>query len=81
MRLSLPDHLRSIDKRRVRRVFGQFVWEGMAGTEGAAVLLGHGNRFHALGAPPVRDGGLRRARVDHFKHARLRPRSVVINPR
>jgi len=51
---ALIDHLRSIDKRRVRRVFGELAQEEMAAIdEGLAVFLGLGGRFHASGAPPV----------------------------
>jgi len=51
---ALIDHLRSIDKRRVRSVFGELAREEMAAIdEGLAVFLGLGNRFHAPGAPPV----------------------------
>lgn len=52
---ALIDHLRSIDKRRVRRVFGELAREEMAAIdEGLAVFLGLGDRLHASGAPPVR---------------------------
>jgi mRNA interferase MazF len=51
---ALIDHLRSIDKRRVRRVFGELAREEMAAIdEGLAVFLGLGDRLHASGAPPV----------------------------
>ena len=51
---ALIDHLRSIDKRRVRRVFGELSREEMAAIdEGLAVFLGLGDRLHAPGAPPV----------------------------
>jgi mRNA interferase MazF len=51
---ALIDHLRSIDKRRVRRVFGELAQEEMAAIdEGLAVFLGLGGRLHASGAPPV----------------------------
>ena len=51
---ALIDHLRSIDKRRVRRVFGELAREEMAAIdEGLAVFLGLGGRLHASGAPPV----------------------------
>jgi mRNA interferase MazF len=48
------DHLRSIDKRRVRRVFGELAREEMAAIdEGLVVFLGLGDGPHALGVPPV----------------------------
>jgi mRNA interferase MazF len=51
---ALIDHLRSIDKRRVRRVFGELAKEEMAAIdEGLGVFLGLGDRLHAPGAPPV----------------------------
>src|ERR1035437_876103 len=51
---ALIDHLRSIDKRRVRRVFGELAREEMAAiNEGLAVFLGMGDRLHGTGAPPV----------------------------
>jgi mRNA interferase MazF len=51
---ALIDHLRSIDKRRVRRVLGELAQEEMAAIdEGLAVFLGLGGRLHASGVPPV----------------------------
>ncbi len=51
---ALIDHLRSIDKRRVRRVFGEVAAEEIAAIdEGLAVFLGLGDRLHCLGARPV----------------------------
>jgi mRNA interferase MazF len=48
---ALVDHLRSIDKRRVRRVFGKLEREEMiAIDEGLAVFLGLGDRLHDAGA-------------------------------
>jgi mRNA interferase MazF len=48
---ALVDHLRSIDKRRVRRVFGKLEREEMiAIDEGLAVFLGLGDRLHDGGA-------------------------------
>ncbi len=48
------DHLRSIDKRRIRRVFGELAPEDIAAIdEGLAVFLGLGDRLHGAGAPPV----------------------------
>jgi mRNA interferase MazF len=51
---ALIDHLRSIDKRRVRRVFGEIPHEEMAAIdEGLAAFLGLADRLHASGAPAV----------------------------
>jgi len=51
---ALIDHLRSIDKRRVRRVFGELAADEIAAIdEGLAVFLGLGDRLHAGGALPV----------------------------
>lgn len=51
---ALIDHLRSIDKRRVRRVFGELAQEEMAAIdEGLAVFLGLGDRLRASVAPRV----------------------------
>ena len=51
---ALIDHLRSVDKRRVRRVFGETAREEMAAIdEGLAVFLGLGDRLHGAGASPV----------------------------
>ena len=51
---ALIDHLRSIDKRRVRRVFGELTREEMAAIdEGLAVFLGLSHRPHLPGTPPV----------------------------
>ena len=51
---ALIDHLRSIDKRRVQRVFGELAREEMAAIdEGLVVFLGLGDRLHSSGAPPV----------------------------
>ena len=51
---ALIDQLRSIDKRRVRRVFGELSREEMAAIdEGLAVFLGLGGRLDASGARPV----------------------------
>ena len=52
--VALIDHLRSVDKRRVRSVFGELAREEMAAIdEGLAVFLGLANRLHPSGAPPV----------------------------
>jgi len=48
---ALIDHLRSIDKRRVRRVYGVLPREEMAAIEeGLALFLGLGDRLSAMGA-------------------------------
>ena len=48
---ALIDHLRSIDKRRIRRVFGELAREEIAAVdEGLAVFLGIGDRLHGPGA-------------------------------
>ena len=47
-------HLRSIDKRRIRRAFGELAREEIAAIdEGLAVFLGLGDRLHGAGAPAV----------------------------
>ncbi len=52
---ALIDHLRSIDKRRVRRVFGELETDEVAAIdEGLAVFLGLGDRLQSPGPPPVR---------------------------
>ena len=49
---ALIDHLRSIDKRRIRRVFGELAREEIAAIdEGLAVFLGIGDRLHEPVAP------------------------------
>jgi mRNA interferase MazF len=49
---ALIDHLRSIDKRRVRRVFGEVASEEIAAIdEGLAAFLGIADRFHDPGVP------------------------------
>ena len=51
---ALIDQLRSIDKRRVRRVFGELTPEEMAAiNEGLAVFLGLGDRLRVADAPPL----------------------------
>ncbi|MEK7754233.1 MAG: type II toxin-antitoxin system PemK/MazF family toxin [Acidobacteriota bacterium] len=51
---ALIDHLRSIDKRRVRRVFGELPQEEMAAIdEGLAVFLGLGDGFRGPGVPAL----------------------------
>ncbi len=57
---ALIDHLRSIDKRRVRRVFGELAREEMTAIdEGLAAFLGLGGWLHAPGdaTGPVRTKG------------------------
>ncbi len=51
---ALIDHLRSIDKRRIRRVFGELAREEVAAVdEGLAAFLGISDRLHGPGALPV----------------------------
>jgi mRNA interferase MazF len=51
---ALIDHLRSIDKRRVRRVFGEIALEEIDAIDGGlAVFLGLGDRLHGTGGPPA----------------------------
>ena len=51
---ALTDQLRSIDKRRIRRMFGELAREEMAGIdEGVAAFLGLGDRFHGTDAAPL----------------------------
>jgi mRNA interferase MazF len=51
---ALIDHLRSIDKRRIRRVFGELAREEIAAIdEGLALFLGIGDRLYGSDAPPV----------------------------
>jgi mRNA interferase MazF len=51
---ALIDHLRSIDKRRVRRIFGELPQEEMAAIdEGLAAFLGLADRLYTLGEPPL----------------------------
>jgi len=51
---ALIDQLRSIDKRRIRRVFGKLSIEEMAAIdEGLAVFLGFGDRLHGAGVPRI----------------------------
>ena len=51
---ALIDHLRSIDKRRIRRVFGDLAREEIAAIdEGLAFFLGIGDRLYGPDAPPV----------------------------
>jgi mRNA interferase MazF len=51
---ALIDHLRSIDKRRIRRLFGELAPEDVAAIdEGLAVFLGLGSRLDRSGASPI----------------------------
>ncbi len=51
---ALIDHLRPVDKRRVRSVFGELAPGELAAIdEGLAAFLGLGERLHGTGAPPV----------------------------
>lgn len=54
MSYALLDHLRSVDKRRVRRVFGQLA-PGELGAidDGLALFLGFGDRLEPESAPSV----------------------------
>jgi mRNA interferase MazF len=51
---ALVDHLRSIDKRRVRRVFGELAWQEIAAIDdGLAAFLGLASQRRGAGTPPV----------------------------
>jgi mRNA interferase MazF len=51
---ALIDQLRSIDKRRIRRVFGELAPEEMTTIDEAlSIFLGLGGRLHGADAPPV----------------------------
>jgi mRNA interferase MazF len=51
---ALIDQLRSVDKRRVRRVFGELARQEMAAIdEGLTLFLGLGDRLYEPDAPPV----------------------------
>jgi mRNA interferase MazF len=51
---ALIDHLRSIDKRRVRRVFGELASREMTAIDdGLSLFLGLGDQLDDPGAPPV----------------------------
>ena len=51
---ALVDHLRSVDKRRIRRVFGALPEEEMAAIdEGLTAYLGLGDRLRGSGPPAV----------------------------
>lgn len=48
---ALIDHLRSVDKRRVRRVYGELAHEEISAVdEGLAVFLGLSERLYGFGA-------------------------------
>jgi mRNA interferase MazF len=52
---ALIDHLRSVDKRRIRRVFGELAREEIVAVdEGLAVFLGLGGRLQGSSAPVAR---------------------------
>jgi mRNA interferase MazF len=54
---ALIDHLRLIDKRRIRRVFGELAREETAAIdEGLALFLGLGDRLYEPGSLPARGG-------------------------
>ena len=60
---ALIDQLRSIDKRRIRRVFGELAPDVIAAIhEGQAVFLGRGHRLHGSRAQPVQCPGVRSER-------------------
>lgn len=51
---ALIDHLRSVDKRRVRKVFGELARHEIAAIdEGLAAFLGLGEWLHGTGASPA----------------------------
>ena len=51
---ALIDQLRSIDKRRIRRVFGELAREEMTAIdEGLMLFLGLGGQLNSLDAPAV----------------------------
>jgi len=51
---ALIDHLRSIDKRRIRRVFGEIAPQEIAAIdEDMTVFLGLGDRLHGPDVPPA----------------------------
>jgi mRNA interferase MazF len=51
---ALVDHVRSVDKRRIRRVFGELAQEEIAAIdEGLAIFLGLGASLHWAGVSPV----------------------------
>jgi mRNA interferase MazF len=52
MSFALVDHLRLIDKRRVRRAYGEVATQEMAAIdEGLMTFLGLGDRLQSAGAP------------------------------
>ena len=51
---ALIDHLRSLDKRRIRRVFGELSREEIVSlNEGLTLFLGLGAQLHGPDEPPV----------------------------
>lgn len=57
---ALIDHLRSVDKRRVRSVFGELSREEITAIdEGLALFLGLGDRLHVGKKSPSSSGGRR----------------------
>ena len=51
---ALVDHVRSVDKRRIRRVFGELTREEIAAIdEGLAIFLGLGERLPGAGVSPA----------------------------
>ena len=51
---ALVDHVRSVDKRRIRRVFGELAREEIAAIdEGLAIFLGFGRQASRAGASPA----------------------------
>lgn len=51
---ALIDQLRSVDKRRIRSVYGELPRKEIAAIdEGLTIFLGLGDRLHGDGAPPV----------------------------
>jgi mRNA-degrading endonuclease toxin of MazEF toxin-antitoxin module len=54
MSYALVDHLRSVDKRRVMRVFGQLAPNELRAVEGGlALFLGFGDRLVPEPTPPI----------------------------
>jgi mRNA interferase MazF len=54
MSFALIDHLRSVDKRRVRRVFGQLAPNELGAVDdGLALFLGFGDRLEPASPPHV----------------------------
>jgi mRNA-degrading endonuclease toxin of MazEF toxin-antitoxin module len=54
MSFALIDHLRSVDKRRVRRVFGQLAPNELGSVDdGLALFLGFGDRLEPASTPRI----------------------------